>query len=283
MIGKTPVRDLLSTSIDHLDAEVLLAHVLKKDRMWLRAHLDEPVATKDLARYQSLVTRRKKQEPVAYLIGKKDFYGRSFIVTKHTLIPRPDTELLVERALAAQGDVYWDVGTGSGAIAVTLACEQPRAAMLATDVSARALTVAKKNARAHGAPVTFLKSNLLQPPAYRWLKKHRSDHLVIAANLPYLPIADKKILAKDVTAYEPSSALFSGADGLALIRRFLGQLARHIPEWGYARVTLFLEFDPPQVKTLRAILKKIFPQSAVVIHQDLAGRNRVAELSMTRA
>lgn len=277
MIGKTSVQDLLREDLDRLDAEVLLGFVLGKDRAWVKTHGRDVVDSKDARRFRALVARRKKGEPVAHLVGAKDFFGRTFTVNKWTLVPRPDTELLVERALAATGDVYWDVGTGSGAVAVTLACERRGANVLATDVSDRALAVAKRNAKAHGAKVAFLKSDLLQPAAYTWITKRRG-HLVIAANLPYLPIRDKKVLAKDVVTYEPARALFSGDDGLHLIRRFLRQLARHVSEWRYDRVTMLFEFDPPQAKTLLALVTKTFPQAKVAMHRDLAKRERVLEI-----
>lgn len=286
---------LAASAIPRLDAEVLLAHVLKKNRSWILAHPDDPVSAAKTRQFHALVTRRKKHEPVAYLMREKEFFGRTFTVNHHVLVPRPETELMVERALRSTREArgakqcFWDVGTGSGAIAVTLACERPDAAILATDVSARALAVAKKNAARHHAAnqITFLKSNLLQPAVYRLLARHASDRttahphdrdLLITANLPYLPASDKKILAPDVTTYEPSLALFSGADGLTLIRQFLGQLARHLPEWNYQRVTILLEFDPPQAKTLTALAKKRFPRADIMIHRDLAGRNRIMEI-----
>lgn len=280
MIGKTLVRELLQAKINRLDAEILLAFVLKRDRVWVKMHGSDAVAARDAKRFRALAARRRKGEPVAYLIGTKDFYGRTFAVNRSTLVPRPETELLVERALDAYGDVYWDVGTGSGAIAVTLACERPGVDVLATDVSARALTVAQQNARTHGAKVTFVKSNLLQPAAYRWLKKQKGSHLVVAANLPYLPVGDKKKLAKDVVNYEPASALFSGTDGLDLIQRFLRQFSRHVRDWEYADVTILLEFDPPQAKTLKVLAVDLFPDADVAIHRDLAKRERVLSLRL---
>jgi release factor glutamine methyltransferase len=218
-------------------------------------------------------------------------------MNRHVLIPRPETELLIERVLQRlqkekQSTVIWDVGTGSGAIAITLAKEIPRAAILATDVSTRALSVARTNAKRLGVTrsVTFLKSNLLQPQAYSWLKRHSinpapgalpsAPSLLITANLPYLPTSDKKKLAPDI-AYEPSSALYAGPDGLLLINRFLRQLARHLPDWRYRNATVLLEFDPPQAATLKKIVQKLFPHASITIHRDLAGRNRVMEIIST--
>lgn len=283
------VSDVLkdASRIDAIEAEILLAFVLRKDRAWLMAHNDERVGSGVIRAFRKLVVRRAAHEPIAHLIRYREFYRRRFAVNKHVLIPRPETELLVERALAlmsiAGASVLWDVGTGSGAIAVTVAAERPDVPVLATDVSGRALLVAKHNARTH-APrrIAFLKSNLLQPNAYRWLARHAHNNatLVIAANLPYLPLSDKKILAPDVTTFEPSLALFSGSDGLTLIKKFLGQIARHAPEWGYGHVMLLFEFDPPQAKGLRALATTFFPHKKIAIWRDLAGRNRLLEVTL---
>jgi release factor glutamine methyltransferase len=281
------IRELLKDAVQQIprhDADVLLASVLKKDRAWLLAHDDDRVAAVRARQFRSLVARRKKHEPIAYLTKEKEFYGRPFSVSTHVLIPRPETELLVERALATMTDdsVVWDVGTGSGAIAVTLAAERTDAVVLATDVSAWGAMAARWNAKRHHVAerITALKSNLLQPPAYRWLKRQSKtrQHLVITANLPYLPASDKKKLMPDVVKYEPSLALFSGTDGLTLIKRLLGQLSRHLPEWGYEHTTILLEFDPPQAAMLKKIVKKLFSHASVTTHRDLAGRNRLMEV-----
>ena len=266
-------------SLGHLEAEILLGHALNKDKVWLLTHPDSPLLTADSRLFDSLIRRRLKHEPIAYILGEKEFYGRRFVVTKDTLIPRPETETMIE--LAKDADVIWDVGTGSSAIAVTLAKELPDARVLATDIGSKTLLVAKKNARILGAKnIAFLKSDLLQPAAYRWLAKNANkNRLIVCANLPYLPTSDAKKLDADVVKFEPKRALFSGADGLDLISRFLGQLSRHLDEWDYASSTILVEFDPPQAVTLRRIAKKLFPGSDVTIHKDLAGRNRVLKIT----
>jgi release factor glutamine methyltransferase len=271
------------------DAEILLANVLRRDRTWLVTHNHTRIRAAHAKRADALIKKRQAHAPIAYLTGHKEFYGRTFVVNKHVLIPRPETELLVERACHAtqhlnrsQSLTVWDVGTGSGAIAVTLAKELRDTKILATDISARALTVARKNAKRHNASsrITFLKSNLLQPHSYRWLETHATPqtHLLITANLPYLPASDKKILQPDVVNYEPPQALFSGTDGLLLITRFLKQLSRHLPEWNYGDTTILLEFDPPQANALKKLTKQLFPHASLSIHQDLAKRNRVLEI-----
>ncbi len=266
-----------------LEAEVLLAGLLGKDRAWLLTHDEARLSPAQGRRFSTWVGRRTRHEPVAQILGYKDFYGRRFAVDKHVLIPRPETELLIETALASMTgkDVAWDVGTGSGAIAITLAAERPKAAVMATDVSVRALAVAKRNARTHKAKVDFVKSDLLQPAAYRWLHNRatKGTQLLICANLPYLPMSDKTKLELDVVKFEPSKALFSGKEGNDLILRFLGQLARHLPEWGYGKKTLLFEFDPPQAKTLQEAAQKLFPSAKTDVLKDLAGRERLLKLS----
>jgi len=281
-------------SLGRLEAEILLGYAMKKDKVWLLTHPNSELRTTRQRLFDSHIRRRLKHEPIAYILGKKEFYGRRFVVTKDTLIPRPETEMIIDLVVGAgfprpgrhaegRGDrapTVWDVGTGSGAIAVTLAKQYPTIKILATDVSIKTLAVARKNARLLRAKnVTFLKSDLLQPAAYRWLAKNaKGKHLTICANLPYLPTSDIKKLDADVVKYEPTRALFSGKDGLDLISRFLGQLSRHLDEWDYASSTILVEFDPPQTATLKRIAKKLFPSSTVTIHKDLAGRNRVLKI-----
>lgn len=275
--------------VGRLEAELLLGHVLDKEKTWLLVHGDMVVRAADARCFHALVRRRKAHEPVAYLIGERLFYGRSFLVNRHVLIPRPETELMIERALRVIGNrlrfIAWDIGTGSGAIAVSLAAEAARVPILATDTSVRALAVARRNARRHNVSsrITFLKNDLLQPAAFRWITHHAvrgANHLVILANLPYLPDADKRRLAPDVVRYEPRGALFSGPDGLTLIRRLLNQLSRHVPEWKCAHVTILTEFDPPQTAAIKKAAHAAFPSACLTVHPDLAGRDRMLEISL---
>jgi release factor glutamine methyltransferase len=154
--------------------------------------------------------------------------------------------------------------------------------VLATDVSVRALSIARKNAQTHKVKIDLMKSDLLQQVSYMWLKRHASSdtELVICANLPYLPVGDKGKLQRDVEAFEPYTALFSGKDGNTLILRFMRQLARHLPEWGYGGVTLLFEFDPPQAQTLADAARTLFPSATVTIMKDLAERDRVLRLDL---
>ena len=215
-----------------LEAEILLARALKRDRAWLTAHEDESVRAIDVRQFRKFVARRVKHEPIAYILGEKDFYGRPFNVNKHVLIPRPETELLVDlaRKIAPLDErvLIWDAGTGSGAVGVTLAAELPRSSVIATDVSTKTVKIAVANARRHGVAdrMHILKADLLNETVLRLIRRHtKTRPLVIAANLPYLPEADRKKLDPDVIKYEPHDALFAGADGLAVIKRFLDQVS----------------------------------------------------------
>ena len=274
--------------LGRFEAEILLAHVVKKDRAWLLTHDDYCLSSTIYRLFRSLVARRLKHEPIAYIQGEKEFYGLPFSVNRHTLIPRPETEQVVELACAAikrkpknkkarhAAPLLWDIGTGCGAIAIATAKHIPGCHVLATDISSASLTIAKKNAQRNKVSnIKFLKSNLVDLSARRFLEKMKTSHLVITANLPYLPTNDKKTMDRDVVGYEPSSALFSGPDGLALIEKLLRQLAAFDIHFG----TLLLEHDPRQTKKLHAMAMKLLPHGTVQTHKDLAGRDRVTEIT----
>jgi release factor glutamine methyltransferase len=207
------------------DAEALLLQVLKrkdpdKNRAWLIAHEDEPLAPDAAAVLRALVKRRRTGEPIQHITGETEFYGLSFRVNRDVLIPRPETEHLVEKAIAlAAGFVrprIVDIGTGSGAIAVALAARLPAAQMTATEISASALAVARENAERNGVAdrIRFLAGDLLAPVA-----GERFD--LIVSNPPYVPEGDRDTLSVEVRDYEPAQALFAGADGLAIYRRLI--------------------------------------------------------------
>ena len=264
-----------------LEAEILLAHVLKRDRAWLIAHAEMTIRTTELKRFRLLISRRKKHEPIAYILGEKEFYGLPFRVNPSVLIPRPESELLVDlvrnaRASSSQRtNLIWEVGTGSGAIALALGNHLQTTDILATDISKKALVVAKQNAKRLGITnVTFGHGDLLDKTTARLLQKLQPDNLIIVANLPYLPQADKKKLMPDVIKYEPASALFAGKDGAALIQKLLQQLITS----GLQFSSAFFEYDPPQTKQLKTLTHKLFPMATIRTHQDLAGRDRVLEI-----
>lgn len=277
------------------EAEILLAELHQKDRAWILAHGTDSISAKAHRTFRAWITRRKKHEPLAYILGDQEFYGRSFKVTPDTLIPRPETEMLVEmagrtspnlsfvrRGIGRQA-VIWDVGTGSGALAVTLALEHPDATVIASDISSKALTIAKRNAKTYGVGkrITFFTGSLISPAVHRHLKqltKIKQSTLIITANLPYLPEKDKQKLMPDVVKFEPSSALFSGVDGLDLIRAFITHLAIAQHEWKFDHVQALFEFDPSQTKKLLKLAKGLFPNATVTVYKDFAKRDRVLEI-----
>ncbi len=210
-----------------LTAELLLAHALGCDRVRLYLDFDKPLAEAELATYRDLVTRRAAGEPTAYLTGRQDFFGRTFKADRRALVPRPETELVVEAALAGLpvDGALLDLCTGSGCIAITVALERPRARVVAIDLSSEALGLARENAEALGARVELLQGDLYDPlpPDLRF------D--VIAANPPYVPSAEVPGLTRELS-YEPVLALDGGEEGLAVARRLVREAPAHLRPGG---------------------------------------------------
>lgn len=218
-----------------LDAEVLLAHALHVDRSWLHAHDEAEISAKQAQIVQGFVERRIGREPVAYITGIKEFYGREFIVTTDVLIPRPETEDLVELALTDKAPLrkVIDVGSGSGCIGVTLKLERPGWDVTLVDSSKPALDVAARNAKKLGAAVSTMESNLLGSFS------EESSYDIIVANLPYV---DQSWKTSPETAHEPALALYAKDNGLALIFKLIQQSQVALCHSGY----LLLEADPEQ-------------------------------------
>lgn len=215
-----------------LDAELIVAHALGIDRMKVILDAMRPLSDAELAMLRELVKRRRAHEPIAYLRGFREFYGRVFKVDKRVLVPRPETELLVDTALARTRHVslamrQLDLCTGSGCVAITMARQRPTAQVTATDLSADALALARENAQRLGAyNVAFAQGDL-----YAAVPEHaRFD--VITANPPYIPSADIPTLQADVRGFEPHMALDGGEDGLAFVRRILEGARAHLVPGG---------------------------------------------------
>ena len=258
--------------LDRLDAQLLLLHALGRpdsDRAWLLAHDDDPMAEPAADAFRRLSLRRAAGEPLAYIVGYKDFFGLRFGVDNRVLVPRPDTETLVQWVLdvaekaASESVRVLDLGTGSGAIAVAIAltlaknrqAEAPAAAVSAVDASAAALTVAASNARALQADVQFMQSD--------WFEKVSGHYHVIASNPPYIASADPHLGA---LTHEPPEALTAGPDGLDDLRQIIAQAPAHLSPGGW----LLLEHGFDQADAVRALLiKRGFAQ--VQSRQDLAG------------
>jgi len=254
-----------------LDAGVLLGHVTGRSRAGLYRDWECVLTPEEEARFFALIARREAGEPVAYLTGCKEFMGLDFAVNRSVLIPRPETELLVETAIRLAGPdfIIVDVGTGCGAIAVSLAVFLPGAVVYATDRSPEAVGVARQNAALHGVEqrVSFFRGDLLAPLAGLDLAG-RVD--LIAANLPYIATREINVLAPEVRLYEPLTALDGGADGLDLYRRLIPAAAGLLKPGG----RLLMEIGCGQREAVAGILRP--PLWETVFLQDLAGLDRLA-------
>jgi release factor glutamine methyltransferase len=260
------------------DFFVLLAHVTAQSKTFLLAHPEYNLSPEEEATLKALIERRYAHEPVAYLIGYKEFYGREFKVTSETLIPRPETEVLIEevlkhlRILSSPTDVF-DIGTGSGAIILTLAEElqtKKDFSFIGTDISPEALVVARENQiKLHTTSVVFQESDLLKKISFA-----KEKNICIIANLPYVPIKMYEETEPDVQDFEPSIALVSGNDGLDHYRRLIAE----IQERKLTNFSLFLEIDPSQTEPLTRLLSNFYPMVITVI-KDLTDRERFIKLS----
>lgn len=270
------VRSVLAKAAQRLgeraDAELLLLHVVEQPRSWLFTHAEDVLGMDVQTAYAALVERRAAGEPVAYITGRRGFWSLDLEVTPATLIPRPETELLVELALERlppdTGVTVVDLGTGSGAIALAIASERPRANVIATDASAEALAVASGNAQRLGiANVSFMRGDWLAPLGERRVA-------MIVSNPPYIEAADPHLAQGDLR-FEPAGALASGEDGLDDIRRIVIDGREHLQSGGW----LLFEHGWNQGKAARALLLKA-GYAQVFTARDLELRDRVSGASL---
>lgn len=266
------VRGVLAAATQRLgervDAEALLLHVLEKPRSWLIAHDTDVLDAELVAAYEALVARRAAGEPVAYITGRRGFWSLELEVTPATLIPRPETELLVELALrhlpSDQALQVADLGTGSGAIALAIAHERPQAQVSAVDVSAEALSVARRNAQRLGiGNVRFVQGSWMTPLSGK-------SFAVIVSNPPYIE-ADDPHLGQGDLRFEPAGALASGADGLDAIRQIVTAAPAHLQPGSW----LLMEHGWDQGPSVRALLTAA-GYVEVETARDLEGRDRVS-------
>jgi len=275
----TKLIDYLKLATDHfaakgiesarLDAELLLGHATGLERVELYTNYDRPLTAAEVDRYRELVRRRARREPVAYIIGKREFWSLEFAVDRRVLIPRPETETLVEAAIEKARDRgglrIVDVGTGCGAVAVALAVELPRARIVATDVSQAVLEVAPANATRHGVAerIEFRHGSLLEPLA----EGERFD--LIVSNPPYCREDEVDALEPEVRVWEPDGALVSGRDGLWHSQRLVTEAPEYLDESGW----LLIEVGT-QAAEVHALLERSGWRE-IRVHRDLAGRDRV--------
>lgn len=267
-------QELRPVSETHLlDAQVLLAHILGKPRIWVLAHPEYPLTTGESEKLHHALRKLKQGIPLPYIIEHWEFYGLDFQLTTDVLIPRPETELLVEKALQwlqEHPERRWavDIGTGSGNIAVTLATIVDNLTIVATDISQAALCVAQSNAKQHGvfSQIHFVQADLLPPTSVAF------D--LICANLPYVPTNTLRTLT--VFGREPSLALEGGVDGLDLIRSLLKESLHRISPGG----CLYLEIETTQGKSVKDLAEGFFPDGDVRVWSDLAGHERLLEIRL---
>lgn len=255
-----------------LEVRMLLQHVLNVNRAWLIAHADDAISEQDYNTFQALLARRIAGEPIAYILGEREFYGLLFKTTADTLIPRPDTETLVEAALAkispSSGAAIVDLGTGTGAIALAIAKHRPRAQVVAVDFSEGALMVAQENAR----NLSINNVSFLQSHWFDALSKQRFD--LIVSNPPYIEEDDPHLSQGDLR-FEPRTALVSGADGLDDIRTIILEAQNHLKPNGW----LMFEHGYNQATAVANLLKAAeFNQISHI--KDLAGIQRVTLASI---
>jgi release factor glutamine methyltransferase len=255
------------------DARRLVAEAAGRPVTWVLAHPEAPMADDQLAWLSRATERCARGEPLAYILGWWEFYGRRFRVSPDVLIPRPETESLVDRALGflrahPQAIDIVDVGTGSGCLAVTLAAEAPRVHVLAVDISAPALRMARANARTHRVEsrLRWVQADLMTAFRGAW------DLLV--ANLPYIP--RERLGRLEVSRHEPHLALEGGPDGMELLRRLVSAIPDVLRPGGFAA----LEIDEGQGEALRALVQARLPSSEVAIEPDLAGRERFLTIAL---
>ncbi len=255
-----------------LDAEILLAHARNCRRIELYTRYHEVLSDAERSTMRELVRRRAAAEPVAYLVGHREFFGLSMRVTHDVLIPRPETETLVLELLDAARQLeaprVLDVGTGSGCIAVAVAANHPGALVTAVDSSPQALCVAAENARTHhvAGRIELLEGDLFAPLS----AGAKFDFIV--SNPPYVAEGDRETLSADIVRHEPHQALFAGADGLTVIRRLIAETPEYLEPGG----RLLFEFSPEQATAIDRLIESNRAYEQCVLKKDLSGNVRVA-------
>lgn len=285
--------------IDYLDLEIIIANSLSKTREFILTYPEHKLTGRQLSIIEKLIARRAKREPIAYILGHKEFYGLDFVVNKHTLVPRPETEMVVENVLSllrsmSRNTAVIDLGTGSGNIIVSIAhsidhgtwnMEQKKdITFFGSDISSKALAIAKKNSKKHNLDkkIKFLHGSLLEPiiKELKCSMLHDPCSMIITANLPYLSKDIYDSAPTDVKKFEPKSALYSPEAGLQHYRKLLEQLKKLLVTNSPSSTTLFLEISPEQKTPLPKIIKAIFPSAKIEFQKDLARKWRVCKITI---
>jgi release factor glutamine methyltransferase len=273
--------DLLSPLSDtpQLDAQVLMAHLINKPRTWVLAHPTSSLNIEQVDKLNALIQRLELGEPLPYVLGHWEFFGLDFDLTPEVLIPRPETELLTEHAIAwLQGSperrTVADIGTGSGCIAISFAAHIPDVRILATDISLRALQVARHNAFKHevASQIDFVQCDLL-PHHIDSLSTDRHFDM-ICANLPYIPT--RELYSLPLYGHEPTLALDGGPDGLDPFRK----LFKLVPEWMASGGRILLEIEATRGVAVLSLAYDAFVSASIHLHQDLTGRDRLLEIQL---
>ena len=263
-----------------LDAEVLLAHLLKKTRLQLYLHFEMPVFQEHLTPFRELIKKRIAHTPVSYLTNHKEFMSLDFYVDERVLIPRPETEQLVETILTAETENFQrllELGTGSGVIATCLAVQHSEWEIVATDISESALAVARKNAEIHActAQIKFLSGDLFEPVAAICANGDAQFDWIVC-NPPYIKNTERDTLSPDVRDHEPEIALFAGNDGLDVIRRLIAEAPKYLAPTG----KLILEIGATQANTIRTLLEAESAYATYKLFKDYAGKERIVLASV---
>ncbi len=298
MLNLKQLRQKSAGQLDPLDFDLLLSAALKKPREFLYIHPEQKITAGQLNNFKKLLARRKRGEPLAYLLGHKEFFGLDFKVNKNVLIPRPETEIMVEAAARQISNInpeysgqisnkiqnqnnkiiLVDVGTGSGCIPIALSkvLNIKNIKIFATDISAKALKVAQYNAKKHGVKIIFKKGHLLKP-ILSTMKQFNNLTMIITANLPYGWKAWKNNTSAEAKGlkFEPAIALFTDKNGLQLYEELLKQISQINIQYLISNIFIYLEIDPRQTKLIKPLIKKYLPVAKVEIKKDLGSRDRL--------
>lgn len=273
---KTTIKKLIfKEKINRLDAEILLAHILAKPREFIISHTETQVSFWNIIRFFYVARLCKRGKPIAYITQSKEFFRLNFLVNKHTLIPRPDTEILVETAIKTldesktQNNLLIDIGTGSGCIPISIAKNiKKKIKIIVSDISKKALKVAKKNAEKHKIEMSFYHGSLLKPIYKFPLNKYKN--ILITANLPYL--TQEQFNTEKSIQHEPKNALVAKDNGLDIYKKLIIEIKKINLK---SNVSVFFEIDPSQAKLLKDYIQEKIKLKKIKIIKDLSGKERL--------